>query len=153
MQTAYVPVPTTAKPASAPAWSAADILALYELPFMDLVFRAQQTHRAHFDPNAIQLSSLLSIKTGGCPEDCAYCPQSSHYDTGHRLQVVRLGAAPGGAHAEALRAAFLGLAGRGHHVRQGHQLVGVQAGVVVRGLRAIGAILGAAAGLDRQQAG
>ena len=49
---------------------------------MDLIHRAQQTHRAHFDPNAIQLSSLLSIKTGGCPEDCAYCPQSAHHDTG-----------------------------------------------------------------------
>ena len=82
MQTAYIPVPTPARPAAPAAWSAADILALYELPFMDLVFRAQQTHRAHFDPNVIQLSSLLSIKTGGCPEDCAYCPQSAHYDTG-----------------------------------------------------------------------
>ncbi len=67
MQTAYIPVPTPARPAAPTAWSAADILALYELPFMDLVFRAQQTHRAHFDPNVIQLSSLLSIKTGGCP--------------------------------------------------------------------------------------
>ena len=82
MQTAFIPVPTTSKHLPAPAWSAADVMALYELPFMDLVHRAQQVHRAHFDPNTIQLSSLLSIKTGGCPEDCAYCPQSSHYDTG-----------------------------------------------------------------------
>ena len=51
---------------------AEEVLKLYDLPFMDLIHRAQQTHRAHFDPNAIQLSSLLSIKTGGCPEDCAY---------------------------------------------------------------------------------
>ena len=64
------------------AWSAEEVLKLYDLPFMDLIHRAQQTHRAHFDPNAIQLSSLLSIKTGGCPEDCAYCPQSAHHDTG-----------------------------------------------------------------------
>ena len=71
MQTAYIPVPTTSKHLPAPAWSAVDVMALYELPFMDLVHRAQQVHRAHFDPNTIQLSSLLSIKTGGCPEDCA----------------------------------------------------------------------------------
>src|SRR6202012_6122164 len=63
-------------------WRVADIVALYELPFNDLLFRAQQTHRAHFDANVVQLSTLLSIKTGGCPEDCAYCPQSAHYDTG-----------------------------------------------------------------------
>jgi biotin synthase len=57
-------------------------MALYELPFMDLMHRAQHTHRAHFDPNVIQLSSLLSIKTGGCPEDCGYCPQAARYHTG-----------------------------------------------------------------------
>ena len=82
MQTAYIPVPTPPKRLPAAAWTPEAIMALYELPFMDLIHRAQQTHRAHFDPNVIQLSSLLSIKTGGCPEDCAYCPQSSHYDTG-----------------------------------------------------------------------
>ncbi|WP_256981636.1 biotin synthase BioB [Bordetella genomosp. 4] len=74
-----------AKPLPAPtgvAWPHEDILALFELPFMDLLYQAQQVHRQHFDANAIQLSSLLSIKTGGCPEDCAYCPQSAHYDTG-----------------------------------------------------------------------
>jgi biotin synthase len=63
-------------------WRVADVAALYELPFNDLIFRAQQVHREHFDANAVQLSTLLSIKTGGCEEDCAYCPQSSHYDTG-----------------------------------------------------------------------
>ena len=67
-----------------PPPSAEEVLKLYDLPFMDLIHRAQQTHRAHFDPNAIQLSSLLSIKTGGCPEDCAYCPQSAHHDTGRK---------------------------------------------------------------------
>ncbi len=82
MQTAYIPVPTPPKRQPAAAWTAEAIMALYELPFMELIHRAQQTHRVHFDPNVIQLSSLLSIKTGGCPEDCAYCPQSSHYDTG-----------------------------------------------------------------------
>ena len=63
-------------------WRVADIIALYELPFNDLMFRAQQVHREHFDANTVQLSTLLSIKTGGCEEDCAYCPQSAHHDTG-----------------------------------------------------------------------
>lgn len=63
-------------------WSQQDIQRLFETPFMDLIYQAQRVHRQHFDANAIQLSSLLSIKTGGCPEDCAYCPQSAHYDTG-----------------------------------------------------------------------
>jgi biotin synthase len=59
-----------------------DVLALYELPFPDLIYRAQSVHREHFDPAALQLSTLLSVKTGGCPEDCAYCPQSRRYRTG-----------------------------------------------------------------------
>jgi biotin synthase len=63
-------------------WQLADIEALFELPFLDLLFRAQQVHREHFDANEVQLSTLLSIKTGGCAEDCAYCPQSAHFDTG-----------------------------------------------------------------------
>ncbi len=63
-------------------WTRAEVGALFALPFPDLMFRAQQLHRAFFDPCEVQISTLLSIKTGGCPEDCAYCPQSSHYDTG-----------------------------------------------------------------------
>src|SRR5574343_75048 len=63
-------------------WSVAEIAALFELPFSDLIFRAQSVHRAHFDPNAVQVSTLLSIKTGGCSEDCDYCPQSARYHTG-----------------------------------------------------------------------
>ena len=59
-----------------------EVMALFELPFSDLVFRAQSIHRQHFDPAALQLSTLLSVKSGGCPEDCAYCPQSRRYDTG-----------------------------------------------------------------------
>jgi len=62
-------------------WTVEEIEALFDLPFNDLIFRAQQAHRAHFDPNAVQRSTLLSIKTGGCPEDCKYCPQSARYDT------------------------------------------------------------------------
>lgn len=63
-------------------WTRAEVEALFDLPFPELIFRAQLAHRRHFDPRAIQLSTLLSIKTGGCPEDCAYCPQSAHYETG-----------------------------------------------------------------------
>lgn len=63
-------------------WSVAAVAALFELPFNDLLFRAQQVHRANFDANTVQLSTLLSIKTGGCEEDCGYCPQSAHHDTG-----------------------------------------------------------------------
>jgi biotin synthase len=62
-------------------WSVEEVAALYELPFNDLVYRAQTVHRAHFEPNTIQLSTLLSIKTGGCPEDCGYCPQAARYHT------------------------------------------------------------------------
>ena len=63
-------------------WSVADVEACFALPFMDLLFRAQQVHREHFDPSALQLSTLLSIKTGGCEEDCAYCPQAARFETG-----------------------------------------------------------------------
>jgi biotin synthase len=65
-----------------------DVLALYELPFPDLIHRAQSVHREHFDPSAVQLSTLLSVKTGGCPEDCAYCPQSRRYATGVEDEAV-----------------------------------------------------------------
>jgi biotin synthase len=63
-------------------WTVAEVAALFALPFGDLIFRAQALHRRYFAPNAVQISTLLSIKTGGCPEDCAYCPQSAHYDSG-----------------------------------------------------------------------
>src|ERR1044071_8817741 len=63
-------------------WTVDAIEALYALPFNDLLFRAQTLHREHFDANAVQLSTLLSIKTGGCPEDCGYCPQAARYHTG-----------------------------------------------------------------------
>lgn len=63
-------------------WQLSEVTALFELPFNDLLFRAHCVHREYFDPNAVQISTLLSIKTGACPEDCAYCPQSARYDTG-----------------------------------------------------------------------
>ena len=62
-------------------WSRSEAEALYALPFADLMFEAQSTHRRNFDPNHVETASLLSIKTGGCPENCAYCSQSAHYDT------------------------------------------------------------------------
>src|SRR5512132_374359 len=64
------------------SWTRSDIEALFDLPFADLMYRAQQVHRAYHSPNVVQLSTLLSIKTGGCPEDCAYCPQARRYHTG-----------------------------------------------------------------------
>ncbi|MDX9951890.1 MAG: biotin synthase BioB [Methylophilaceae bacterium] len=63
-------------------WTVAQILELFELPFSDLIHRAQTVHRENFDPNAVQVSTLLSIKTGGCSEDCGYCPQAARYHTG-----------------------------------------------------------------------
>lgn len=63
-------------------WTQSEIKALFELPFNDLLFQAQQVHRANFKPNQVQVSTLLSIKTGACPEDCKYCPQSARYNTG-----------------------------------------------------------------------
>jgi biotin synthase len=63
-------------------WTRAEIAALFELAFADLIFHAQRIHRQHFDPREVQISTLLSIKTGGCPEDCAYCPQSAHHHAG-----------------------------------------------------------------------
>ena len=69
-------------------WTRTEAETLYDLPFADLMFRAQGIHRTNFDPNHVETASLLSIKTGGCPEDCGYCSQSAHYDTG--LQATRL---------------------------------------------------------------
>jgi biotin synthase len=69
-------------------WTRAEVAALFALPFPELMFRAQSVHRQHFDPAEVQISTLLSIKTGGCPEDCAYCPQSVHYDTGVKAEKL-----------------------------------------------------------------
>jgi biotin synthetase len=72
----------TAAASPAPRWTRADILALFDLPFMELLHRAHETHRQFHDPNKVQLSTLLNIKTGGCQEDCKYCAQSVKYNTG-----------------------------------------------------------------------
>jgi biotin synthase len=69
-------------------WTLDEVRTLFELPFADLVFQAQRVHRQHFNPNEVQVSTLLSIKTGACPEDCAYCPQSVRYDTGLEREAL-----------------------------------------------------------------
>lgn len=69
-------------------WTRAEVRELLELPFPDLMFEAQRLHRLYFDPREVQISTLLSIKTGGCPEDCAYCPQSARYDTGVKAEKL-----------------------------------------------------------------
>src|SRR3974390_1516897 len=74
-------------------WTPDEALALFALPFSDLIFAAQRVHRAWHAPNRVQMSTLLSIKTGACPEDCAYCPQSVRYQTGvEREALMELGA-------------------------------------------------------------
>jgi biotin synthase len=69
-------------------WTRAEVRALFDRPFPELMFRAQSLHRENFDPAEVQISTLLSIKTGGCPEDCAYCPQSAHYEAGVRAEKL-----------------------------------------------------------------
>jgi len=76
------------EPTAEQRWAFEEAEFIYNLPFNDLLFRAQQVHRAHFDPNAIQMSRLLSIKTGGCAEDCGYCSQSARYPTGLRASKL-----------------------------------------------------------------
>ncbi|MGR7994307.1 MULTISPECIES: biotin synthase BioB [unclassified Xanthobacter] len=80
--------PAVRAPAAAPRWTLAQARALYDLPFPELLLQAQLTHRQSFDPQTVETATLLSIKTGGCPEDCGYCAQSAHWDTG--VQASRL---------------------------------------------------------------
>lgn len=79
---------TTNHPSIRHDWTDKQVQALFELPFNDLLFLAQSVHRQNFDQNSIQISTLLSIKTGACPEDCQYCPQSTHYDTGLKVEKL-----------------------------------------------------------------
>lgn len=69
-------------------WTTAEVEALFDLPFNDLLFKAASVHREHFDPNAVQISTLLSIKTGGCAEDCGYCPQSAHHESAVKAEPL-----------------------------------------------------------------
>jgi len=75
---------------SASTWTVDDVAALFDLPFHDLLYRAQNVHRENFDPAEVELATLLSVKTGGCPEDCGYCPQAARYDTGVTAQKILL---------------------------------------------------------------
>ena len=69
-------------------WSQQEVEALFAMPFNDLMFKAQTVHRANFDANAVQISTLLSIKTGGCAEDCGYCPQSAHHESAVKAEPL-----------------------------------------------------------------
>ncbi|MBL8517093.1 MAG: biotin synthase BioB [Betaproteobacteria bacterium] len=90
MDTQVIPLPTRTpiRKDISNRFTVAEVEALFALPFNDLIHQAATTHRAHFDPNRVQLSTLLSIKTGGCPEDCGYCPQSARYHTGVENQAL-----------------------------------------------------------------
>jgi biotin synthase len=76
------------EPVVAEKWPVEEIVALFDLPFTELLYRAQQVHREHFNPTEVELATLLSIKTGGCSEDCGYCPQAARYDTGVTAQKI-----------------------------------------------------------------
>jgi biotin synthase len=105
-----------------PRWSISAVEALFALPFNDLMFRAQQVHRAHHAPNAVQLSTLLSIKTGGCPEDCGYCPQAARHHTGVEdeaiLDVAAVTRAAAAAKAAGASRFCMGAAWRGPKARE-----------------------------------
>src|ERR1700690_4250932 len=88
MSLAHETVPRTATHLPRHDWTREEVRALFALPFLELMFRAAQVHRANFDPSEVQISTLLSIKTGGCPEDCAYCPQAAQYDTGVQAEKL-----------------------------------------------------------------
>jgi biotin synthase len=83
-----IPTPAELRAVAAQLWPVDKVLELFNLPFNDLLFRAQQVHRENFDPQEVELATLLSIKTGGCPEDCGYCPQAARYDTGVQAQKL-----------------------------------------------------------------
>ena len=128
--------PATPAP-QAHEWSREQIATLYDLPLMDLLHRAQQTHREHFDPNEVQISTLLSIKTGGCAEDCGYCAQSAHHDTGvaatRLMPVAEVVAAARAAQAEGATRFCMGAAWRSPKDRDMARLT-----EMVREVRALG---------------
>jgi biotin synthase len=118
-------------------FSTDDANIIYNLPFNDLLFRAQSVHRAHFDPNAIQMSRLLSIKTGGCAEDCGYCSQSAHYPTGLKasklMEVERVVAEARKAKEEGATRYCMGAAWRSPKDRDMDAIV-----AMVQGVKALG---------------
>jgi biotin synthase len=140
MRSTVRPTPTgTSAPASAAArWNVDAVDALLALPFGDLVHRAQSVHRAHHDPNRVQLSTLLSVKTGGCPEDCAYCPQSARYRTAVAdepiASVERVSAAARDAKAAGATRFCMGAAWRGPKDRDLEPVLAMVAAVKALGL-------------------
>src|SRR5688572_17979416 len=118
-------------------WTVAGVEALFGLPFNDLVHRAHCVHREHFDPNAVQLSTLLSVKTGGCPEDCAYCPQAARYHTGvaneDLLSADEVVSAARAAKANGATRFCMGAAWRGPRQRDLERVI-----EMVHGVRALG---------------
>ena len=119
-------------------WTREEVRALFALPFPELIFRAQSVHRLHFDPCEVQISTLLSIKTGGCPEDCAYCPQSARYDTGvsaEKLMTLDAVIAEARAAKDAGASRFcMGAAWREPKDRDLDKVCGVVAGIKALGL-------------------
>ncbi|QRM32337.1 biotin synthase BioB [Microvirga sp. VF16] len=132
--------PAWAEPrqADSEGWTRAKAEALYGLPFSDLLFRAHTLHRRHFNPNGIQLSRLLSIKTGGCPEDCGYCSQSARYDTGvtatRLMDLDDVVAAAGRAKAEGATRFCMGAAWRNPKPRDLSRVAAMIAAVKALGL-------------------
>ncbi|MDR0379928.1 MAG: biotin synthase BioB [Candidatus Accumulibacter sp.] len=122
MNTPVTPLPSSDAPAPDVRWTVSRVEALYRMPFMDLLFRAHEVHRGNFDPNAVQRCALLSIKTGGCPEDCSYCTQSACYrtDTGREalMQVEDVVAAAKEAKARGATRFCMGAAWRGPKEKQ-----------------------------------
>ncbi|MEZ5501741.1 MAG: biotin synthase BioB [Halioglobus sp.] len=142
-------------------WSRGEVEALFALPFNDLLFHAHSVHRRYFDPNRVQVSTLLSIKTGACPEDCAYCPQSTRYDTGleveQLMEVERVLEQARAAAASGATRFCMGAAWRSPKQRDMPQVVAMVKGVRALGLETcmtLGMLTGeqaaelAAAGLD-----
>jgi biotin synthase len=121
-----------------PKYAVSDVRAIHDLPLPDLIFRAQEVHRQHHKPNEVQLCSLLSVKTGGCSEDCAYCPQSSHHDAGvvreEMLSVDDVVTAATRARAAGATRFCMGSAGR--NAQSGDAFESILA--MVRGVRALG---------------
>ena len=139
MNDLHAPMRQTIRPAGPDTlrWSVADIEELFALPFADLLHRAQNVHREHFDPNAVQLSTLLSIKTGGCPEDCGYCPQAARYHTGVEneslMPMEEVVAAAAAAKASGASRFCMGAAWRGPKQKELERVLGM-----VREVKALG---------------
>src|SRR6266550_5088846 len=143
------PAAAQATSAGLPGWTLAAVEGLFALPFNDLLARAYQVHAAHHERNAVQLSTLLSIKTGGCPEDCAYCPQAARYHTGvpneAMLPLGEVAAAAAAARAAGATRFCMGAAWRGPKDRDLEPVL-----AMVRAVKALGLETCATLGLLRE---